>query len=80
MKKSFLLLAILFLSIPFSFSQWQQTAGPSGGEVNCFLVNGNNLFAGTSGGAFLSTNNGSSWTAVNNGLPRAARPYSLWEL
>jgi hypothetical protein len=32
-------------------------------------VNGTNLFAGTAGGGvFLSTNNGQSWTAINNGL------------
>mgnify|MGYP002867510107 FL=1 len=28
---------------------------------------GTNLFAGTSIGTYLSTNNGTSWTAVNNG-------------
>ena len=34
-----------------------------------FAVSGTNLFAGTYGdGVFLSTNNGASWTAVNNGL------------
>ena len=32
-------------------------------------VSGTNLFAGTDGGGvFLSTNNGTSWTAVNTGL------------
>jgi len=32
-------------------------------------VSGSNLFAGTwGGGVFLSTNNGTSWTAVNTGL------------
>jgi hypothetical protein len=31
-------------------------------------VNGTNLFAGTSDGVFLSTNNGNSWAAVNTGL------------
>ena len=32
-------------------------------------VSGTNLFAGTyGGGVFLSTNNGTNWTAVNNGL------------
>lgn len=29
------------------------------------IGNGNNLFAGTLSGAFRSTNNGTSWTAVN---------------
>jgi len=38
--------------------------------VYSLAVNGSNLFAGTErGGVFLSTNNGTSWTAVNTGLP-----------
>ncbi|MCX6145244.1 MAG: T9SS type A sorting domain-containing protein [Ignavibacteriales bacterium] len=49
-------------------AQWLQTNGPYGGKVNCFTVSGTNLFAGTYGGVFLSTNNGTSWTAVNTGL------------
>jgi photosystem II stability/assembly factor-like uncharacterized protein len=36
--------------------------------VFAFAVNGANLFTGTFGGVFLSTDNGSSWTEVNNGL------------
>jgi hypothetical protein len=36
--------------------------------VSALAVSGTNLFAGTSGGVFLSTNNGTSWTAVNSGL------------
>jgi hypothetical protein len=31
-------------------------------------VIGTNIFAGTTGGVFLSTNNGTNWTKVNNGL------------
>jgi ligand-binding sensor domain-containing protein len=37
-------------------------------SVNSLAVSGTDLFAGTSGGVFLSTNNGASWTAVNTGL------------
>jgi hypothetical protein len=33
------------------------------------ISDGTNLFAGTGGGVYLSTNNGISWTAVNTGLP-----------
>ncbi|MBL7997538.1 MAG: T9SS type A sorting domain-containing protein [Candidatus Kapabacteria bacterium] len=45
-------------------AQWTQTNGPYGGNVRCFAVSGTNLFAGTYGfGVFLSTNNGTSWTA-----------------
>jgi hypothetical protein len=36
--------------------------------VNALAVSGANLFAGTDGGVFLSTNNGTSWTAASTGL------------
>ena len=37
--------------------------------VMALAVNGSNIFAGTyQGGVFISTNNGTNWTAVNNGL------------
>jgi fibronectin type 3 domain-containing protein len=67
---SFGMLFLLFsLQISFSQINWQQTNGPYGGIVNCFAVSGTNLFAGTNGsGAFLSTNNGTSWIPVNAGL------------
>ena len=53
-------------------AQWVQTNGPYNGGINCFAVSGTNLFAGTiNGGVFLSTDNGTSWTAVNNGLTDA---------
>jgi len=46
-----------------------QCNGIYGGHVACFAVSGTNLFAGTyNGGVYLSTNNGTSWTAINNGL------------
>ncbi len=39
---------------------------------------GTNLFAGIDGrGVFLSTNNGTSWTAVNNGLPTSTYVYAF---
>ena len=45
--------------------------------VNALVVSGTNLFAGTfNGGIFRSSNNGTSWTAVNTGLTNA-RVYSL---
>ena len=37
--------------------------------INSLAISDNNIFAGTErGGIFLSTDNGSSWAAVNNGL------------
>ena len=46
-------------------AQWVQTNGPSGSAVTCLAVSGANLFAGTDpGGVFLSTDNGSTWSAT----------------
>jgi photosystem II stability/assembly factor-like uncharacterized protein len=51
------------------YPQWTQTNGPFGGEILCFISHNSNLFAGTSGdGIYLSSDNGESWKAVNNGL------------
>lgn len=51
-------------------AQWIQTNGPSGvSSTNCLAVSGTNLFAGTNKGVFLTTDNGTTWSAVNTGLP-----------
>jgi hypothetical protein len=67
-----LLIFAIMISALFSshgYAQWIQTNGPYGGIVRAFAVNGGNLIAGTEGGGvFLSTNTGTSWTAVNTGL------------
>ena len=72
MKTGYRILCVVFCLFITTFplqAQWVQTNGPSGGGVVCFATMGRNLFAGTSGGgAFLSTDNGASWTAVNTGL------------
>src|SRR5271169_5139892 len=72
--KTFAILIVAGLLSPaISFAQWVQTNGPYGGVVSVFATSTfgreKNLFAGTwGGGVFLSTNNGTSWTAVNSGL------------
>ena len=68
--KSKLLLAFLLLCQSMNVvAQWQQTNGPYGGNVRDVLVSGSNIFAATYGsGVYLSTNNCSSWTTLNNGL------------
>jgi len=74
MKRKFLVTVVLacvlmMLHISPLNAQWIQTNGPNGGEVICLAASGTNLYAGTSNsGVFLSTNNGTSWTAVNSGL------------
>ena len=37
-------------------------------NVLSLAINGNNIFAGTRAGVYLSSNNGGNWTAVNTGL------------
>lgn len=68
-RRFFLLVLLTAASFHPLFAQWVQTNGPSGGYVRSLAVSGTNLFAGTwGGGVFRFTNNGTSWTQVNNGL------------
>jgi photosystem II stability/assembly factor-like uncharacterized protein len=55
-------------------AQWVQTNGPYGGSVLSIAISGNGyLFAGTDGhGMFCSTDDGMSWSPVNNGLENAS--------
>jgi len=63
------LVALIFTTSSPILAQWVQTNGLYEGRVNCFAVSGTNIFAGTDNyGVFLSTNNGTSWTQVDNGL------------
>ncbi|MBN2354666.1 hypothetical protein JXO59_01050 [candidate division KSB1 bacterium] len=62
---------LVLLSVLMSsklLAQWQPTAGPYGGGIQCLAASGTNLFCGSQGGVFLSTNNGAEWTAVNSRL------------
>jgi len=48
---------------------WAPTNGPSAGDVRALLINSRGeVFAGTNGGVFHSTNEGNTWTPVNTGL------------
>jgi hypothetical protein len=67
--QSILLALVIGMLCPHASAQWVQTNGPYGCTARCFALSGTNLFAGTdANGVFLSTNNGSSWSAVNAGL------------
>jgi hypothetical protein len=69
MKKLFTILALL--TVLNVNAQWVNTNVPGGnGIVQCFAVSGTNIYAGLwgGGGIYLSTNSGTNWTAVNNGL------------
>jgi hypothetical protein len=49
-------------------AQWIQTAAPLGLTTSSFAVMGTTLFAGTSGGVYRTTDNGTLWTVMNSGL------------
>lgn len=69
-KVSLLLFTMLF--VPSAWNQLQAQWSPTSLEgvfVRTITVTNAILFAGTSGdGIFRSTNDGTSWTAVNSGL------------
>jgi len=68
MKKLYILVIAMLIGNIVN-AQWQQTNGPYGGYIYSLATNGSNLYAGTyGGGVFLSTNNGTTWSAINNGL------------
>jgi hypothetical protein len=68
MKKIFgFILVILIFSNCVLTAQWVQTNGPNS-KTFCLTVKGKNLFAGTDSGVCLSTNNGTNWKTLNNGL------------
>ncbi|MDD5675099.1 MAG: hypothetical protein PHC61_13100 [Chitinivibrionales bacterium] len=64
----------LFFVIPVVFSSltaqtWQKCPGPEGGDIFCIYEQKNALYAGTyGGGIFKSTDAGSTWFDINNGL------------
>jgi hypothetical protein len=50
-------------------AQWVQTSGPCEGTgINSYSIAGTTIFCGTAG-VYRSSNNGTNWISVNNGLP-----------
>lgn len=89
MKNFIIIFALAFIIIQIfhcslfiddSEAQWIQTKGPYGGNIQSLAVSGIYLFAGTQlGGVFRSNNNGTNWTAVNNGLTdHNVRSFAFW--
>jgi hypothetical protein len=76
--RTFLIFLLLTLLLKLSYAKWVQTGGNSDFPTNTMItallpipegVGGTKLLAGTSGGIYLSSNNYTSWTAVDSGLP-----------
>ncbi len=50
-------------------AQWRATKGPGGSSIRALVSNGSVLYAGTAeNGVFVSSDDGATWTAINNGL------------
>jgi len=66
----FTIFFLLTTTTAFPQNFWQQTSGPRGGEVRAIAVNvSGDIFAGhDGGGVYRSSDNGASWTAINNSL------------
>lgn len=66
---TFLLLALVVCTnINPLFAQWVRTKGLSNSQVTFLVLSGRNLFAGTDGGVYLSSNDGTNGRAANFGL------------
>jgi len=70
MKKLFFTILIIHFSILITNAQWVQMSNGMGTNkrVWSLATSGNNIFAGTNSGVYISTNNGVSWslTSLNN--------------
>ncbi|MBK7031840.1 MAG: hypothetical protein IPH49_00885 [Ignavibacteria bacterium] len=66
---SIVLLAFALLLPSRMLAQWVSVDGPYVDAGGVFAQVGSNLFVATENYVFRSTNNGDSWTPVNNGLP-----------
>jgi len=72
MKKNLIRIAIYSIAVVFPLTvnaQWIQTNGPVGENIVALALCNGTIFAGAyDAGVFLSTNNGSSWSAADSGL------------
>ena len=66
MKKLFIISILAIIGLRVN-AQWQR-AGLDSAWVEALTINGNNIFAATNYGMFLSSNNGVLWTSINTGL------------
>ncbi|HQI46800.1 MAG TPA: T9SS type A sorting domain-containing protein [Bacteroidales bacterium] len=67
MKTKLLFFTIAILCSTFTNAQWQQTSLNTV-PAYCLALNGSNIFAGSSTGMYLSSNNGTNWNSANTGL------------
>lgn len=75
--KTIITIFVFFILNITLFSQWQLTAGTGTAYGNTLYCVGDTLFAGTDFGAYRTTNNGNTWTVINNGFtaPRKVKDF-----
>jgi len=74
--KRYVALAILGILGCKASAQWLPANKPEGGIVQALCASGGSLFAGTRGGLYTSTNNGTSWRKLTTAM-EAGGVYSL---
>ncbi|MDD5675383.1 MAG: hypothetical protein PHC61_14530 [Chitinivibrionales bacterium] len=68
-KVFFCILASLLIFSQEGMAGWQTNGPIDGDQITAFAISGSNIFAGAvTGGVYLSSNNGTNWQMVNNGL------------
>jgi len=67
MKSLRILLGVLALlsAAHFSQAQWYRLPGPEGGRFNCIAEVGSEIWVGSYGGLYSSSNNGASWQKLS---------------
>ncbi len=69
MKLFAIFLIITTFAISTANSQWVQTSGPGGIDINALYKSGSLILAGTDAlGAFRSTNSGATWFSASGGI------------
>ncbi|RPI12951.1 MAG: T9SS C-terminal target domain-containing protein [Ignavibacteriae bacterium] len=68
LKKILIVSLFLITSLSYSDSQWIKTTGPNTQYISSLLLYGNSLFAATTDGIYVSSNNGTTWVLKNNGI------------
>jgi ligand-binding sensor domain-containing protein len=64
----FIIAICSIISMNLLDAQWTKVSEPSWVSARAFAISDTNIFVGTDNGVFRSTDHGTTWRAVNNGL------------
>jgi|GEM_PF-1464293 len=77
MRKPFSSLIAIVLFSQTLFAQWMPTSGPEGGPVLCVENVGDQLWAGTRGGLYISADDGHTWNLSVDVSPESTVSYII---